>query len=115
MGPSGAIAMLATAFTHPAYPGDTYLGGCGLVGTDGVVEGTWGTSFNPGTISGPCGSSRPCVPEDGPYEDMDDFLGVEGTGTWTLMIDDTFVPYPGNLDYWRIKLTCEASGDESTS
>ena len=80
-----------------------------------LLEGTWGTSFNPGTISGPCGSSRPCVPEDGPYEDMDDFLGDEGTGTWTLMIDDTFVPYPGNLDYWRIKLTCEASGDESTS
>ena len=41
-------------------------------------------------------------------EDMDDFLGDEGTGTWTLMIDDPVPGDEGNLDYWRVKLTCQS-------
>ena len=39
---------------------------------------------------------------------MDDFLGDEGTGTWTLMIDDPVPGDEGNLDYWRVKLTCQS-------
>ena len=102
MDPSGAKATLARGYGSG---GDLYLGNCE---DNDLVEGTWGTSFNPGTVSGPsCGPDfKPCVTTNGPLEDLDAFLGKEGTGQWELTIWDKAGGDAGNLDHWRVKLIC---------
>ena len=104
--PSGAKATLARGIS--ALSPRTYLGCCF---TPGEIEGTWGTSSSPGTVTetSSCTQNskrRPRLSRDGPLEDLDAFLGDEGTGQWKLTISDGASGDGGNLDYWRVNLTC---------
>lgn len=79
--------------------------------TSAIVKGTWGVSWTAGDITATGAATATTAPpseviELGPKDDLDVFLDDVGTGDWKLTIVDVAGGDVGNLDYWRVKLTC---------